>query len=203
MEQTFTLLQISSSFCLVEKPIYYLPGRGGSLDQGLGSALKERKYKVSGRELQGSFRNERFDDQVSIVAEDLRTKHWRTNALVVANSFGAYLFLHAQAELPAYPGRVLLLSPILGSTVKSERGFRFIPPRAEKLFELAVSGRLMTPMRCEIHVGSDDWQSNPDRVVEFGELTSITVNIAYGMGHLLEKGYVSRRLDAWLENDYQ
>lgn len=57
----------------MEKSIYYLPGRGGSLDQGLGSALKERKYEVSGRELHGSFRHERFDDQVSIVAEDLET----------------------------------------------------------------------------------------------------------------------------------
>jgi hypothetical protein len=33
---------------------------------------------------------------------------------VVAVSFGAYLFLHAQTQLPAYPGQVLLLSPILG-----------------------------------------------------------------------------------------
>ena len=32
----------------------------------------------------------------------------------VAVSFGSYLFLHAQLHLIAYPGWVLLLSPILG-----------------------------------------------------------------------------------------
>jgi hypothetical protein len=47
------------------------------------------------------------------VAQDLRAHFWDESARVIANSFGAYLFLYAQARLPAFPGRVLLLSPIV------------------------------------------------------------------------------------------
>jgi alpha-beta hydrolase superfamily lysophospholipase len=74
---------------------------------------------LAGRETVGDFRGMRFMDQIETVAEDLQTHFWREDAHVVANSFGAYLFLNAQSLMPAFPGKVLLLSPIVG-----ERGGR-------------------------------------------------------------------------------
>ena len=53
--------------------------------------------------------------QVAVVASDLQEHFWHEGARVVAVSCGGYLFLQAQAELPPFPGKVLLLSPIVGA----------------------------------------------------------------------------------------
>lgn len=86
----------------------------GRLAAGLGEELMQRGWGVAGRETVGDFRALRFGEQVVAVADDLEDHFWREDARVVAVSFGAYLFLHAQAQLPAFPGRALLLSPIVG-----------------------------------------------------------------------------------------
>ena len=121
--------------------IYYLPGFGGRLETGLGSGLLSRGFSVSGRETSGDFGALPFEDQVEAIADDLKTHHWRSNAHVVANSFGAYLFLQAQLLLPSFPGRVLLLSPIIGSFGGASRGTQFIPPRHELLSNLVYGGQ--------------------------------------------------------------
>ena len=114
--------------------IYYLPGRGGRLHSGLGKAIYDRGFDITGRETVGTFSELVFSEQVAAVAQDLRAHFWDESARVIANSFGAYLFLHAQAGLPAFPGRVLLLSPIVGGFFDDSLGMGFVPPLAEKLF---------------------------------------------------------------------
>ena len=143
--------------------LYYLPGHGGRLHTGLGEALVERGWAVTGRETVGDFRAAGFQVQVDTVAQDLREHFWHPGAHVICNSFGAYLFLHAQAQMPAYPGRVLLLSPIVGAFEDVERMQHFVPPRAEYLARLAEQGRYTPPARCEIHVSELECQSVPAR----------------------------------------
>lgn len=178
--------------------VYYLPGRGGRLDAGLGEGLMDRGWSVTGRETIGAFRSLRFREQVATVAEDLRTHFWRDDARVVAVSFGAYLFLHAQAQLPPYVGSVLLLSPILGEVCDDSAGMNFVPPMADLLGELAELGQFPTPSRCHIHVGSEDWQSNPRNALAFGQRVGIGVTVVQGAGHQLGKRYLGPVLDAWL-----
>jgi hypothetical protein len=60
----------------------------------------------------------------------------------------------------------------------------FLPPRSTRLMELAESGSYPAPTHCEIHTGSDDWQSNPDNVTTFGELVGIPVYVVPDGGHL-------------------
>jgi len=79
--------------------IYYLPGHGGRLDAGLGAELTSRGFDLTGRQTIGPFRNLTFSEQIDLVANDLRTLFWHEDAKVIANSFGAYLFLHAQTLL--------------------------------------------------------------------------------------------------------
>lgn len=74
----------------------------------------------------------------------------------------------------------------------------FIPPRAEKLFELANAGAFPIPKQCEIHVGSEDWQSNPANVTAFGAMLGINVTVVPNAGHMLPKEYVGDLLDRWL-----
>lgn len=179
--------------------IYYLPGRGGCLDAGLGKALLDRGYSVCGRQTFVEFQRLGFSDQIQAIANDLQSEFWNDDALVIANSYGAYLFLHAQTLLPPFPGRVLLLSPVLGGSSAPGGGLTFMPPFADRLMELARTGELNPPLSCEIHVGEHDWQCKPDRVAQFGALVGASVTIVAMGGHQLEKPYVSQVLDDWLQ----
>ena len=178
--------------------LYYLPGRGGRLDAGLGVALVERNLVVSGRETVGEFASLSFQEQIELVAKDIQANFWHQEAKILANSFGAYLFLHAQTLMPAYLGKVLLLSPIVGEFSNNKTGTHFVPPRSRKLKELAQAKKYPTPKSCEIHVGEEDWQSNPEHVSEFGKLLSVSVTVVPRAGHMLPKGYVTKILDEWL-----
>jgi hypothetical protein len=178
--------------------VYYLPGRNGYLLKGLGEAISCRGLSVVGRELQGDFQKATFGDQVAIIAGDLKHHYWTSDMRVIAYSYGSYLFLHAQAALPPFPGSVLLLSPIVGSSEISEKMIAFTPPRARKIFQLAELGRYPTPKHCEIHVGINDWQCNPVNVQSLGDLLKVPVHVVEDCGHMLEKNYVSQLLDKWL-----
>lgn len=178
--------------------IYYLPGMGGRLDEGLGEELLRRGFALRGRETIGAFKKLRFGEQADTVKQDLVEQFWKPEARVIANSFGGYLFLHAQLELAPFPGRVLLLSPVIGSTAQSVTGMRFYPPRADVLKQTAQAGRFSKPHSIEVHVGEQDWQAGPQALVEFCNSVGVEVHVVPGRGHMLGSDYVGPLLDAWL-----
>lgn len=181
----------------MEQSVYYLPGRGGQLTTGLGKGLIDKGISVSGREARGQFLKLTFQQQIDTVRSDLEEKFWHDNARIVAVSYGAYLFLHTQLAMPPFPGRILLLSPVLGGAFASSVGVGFIPPRADVLGEAVEAKQFPQLQQAEIHVGSEDWQSKPEAVVNFGQAVSIPVNIVEGKGHMLGADYVSPLLDRW------
>ncbi len=178
--------------------IYLLPGHGGRIANGLGQALVSRGFDVVGRETVGEFKKLNFDVQVATVAADLQASFWRHDALVIANSYGAYLLLHALSSLDVFPGKLLLLSPIVGEFSSETIRMGFIPPYADRLRILASQGKYPIPRQCEIHVGSEDWQSIPDNVTAFAELVTAQVTVVDEAGHSLPKEYVATILDGWL-----
>ena len=151
-----------------------------------------------GRETLGEFADLRFTEQTKAIADDLMAAFWREDALVIANSFGCYLFLHAQSLLPPFPGRVLLLSPVVGGVTSPKNGIHFSPPMGDHLLALAAAGDLSVPRSCEIHVGELDWQCPPALVCRFGEEAGIPVTVVPENRHMLDKRYVSQLLDQWL-----
>jgi hypothetical protein len=177
--------------------IYYLPGWAGHLSTGLGKALMDRGFDLTGRETRDNFKALSFTDQVETVKEDLLNNFWTEDSHVIANSFGASLFLHAQASLEPYPGKVLLLSPIVGGSAYEETGRFFSPPQEYKLSKLAEAGHFPVPMNCEVHTGSEDWQSHSDAVTKFFGLLGVMVVVAEGRGHSLGEDYVGALLDSW------
>ena len=181
----------------MQKSIYYLPGRGGRLDTGLGQHLLERGYDVTGRATVDEFNRLSFAEQVDTVAQDISTHFWDANARIIANSFGAYLFLHAQIQLAPFPGKVLLLSPIVGESTNETTATSFVPPRAALLFELASNDKYPTPLNCEMHVGSLDWQCNPHNIQKLAGLIQVKAFVLEGAGHSLPKSYVEPLLDQW------
>ncbi len=103
--------------------VNHLPGRG--------EGLRSRGWDVIGRETLGAFREMPFADKVHAVAQELHQHFCHAQARVVAVSFGAYLFLNAQAQLQSYLGRVLLLSPIVGLFADEASGTYFVPLLAD------------------------------------------------------------------------
>ena len=189
---------VSNSSVRKMKTVYYLPGNRGRIDTGLGEELLNRGFTLAGRETLGEFRKLGFSEQIRLVAQDLQTEFWSEDAHVVANSYGAYLFLHAQTLMPAFIGKILLLSPIVGETSDPETMRFFVPPRSGKLHQLAHPGKYPTPNDCQIHVGETDWQANPENVKAFAEPLGIEVTVILGAGHMLGKAYVRTVLNRWL-----
>ncbi len=182
----------------IAESVYYLPGANGQLSTGLGEGLARRGFRVWGRATVGEFKRLSFQKQIDTIANDLQRHLWHPEARVVANSYGAYLFLQAQLQIPAYIGRVLLLSPILGAFENEERGRYFVPPRAGRIKDSVQAGTFNTPRDMEIYVGSEDWQSIPEEVVMFGKDCNVPVVVAPGLGHMLGSEYVGSILDRWI-----
>jgi len=185
---------------LLVETIYYLPGAGGQLATGLGQALVDKGLNVVGRETRGEFRSRGFEDQLAIIRQDLQLHFWNEKARLICNSYGAYLFLHAQSQMSPFPGRVLILSPIVGEFTSNGALTSFSPPRPTRLKELATAKIYPAPKRSEIHVGAEDWQSIPANVQAFGELTGIPVTVVQDGGHKLPKPYVNSLVDRWLKD---
>lgn len=178
--------------------VYYLPGRGGEISTGLGQGLLDRGFSVTGRETRGEFLKLTFQQQLDAICTDLREAFWHEDAGLVAVSYGCYLFLHAQLGMGAFPGKVLLLSPVLGGAFSTSTGVGFIPPRADRLQHAVDAGAFPRLKQAEIHVGTEDWQSNPEAISRFGVAASVVVNLVEGKGHMLGADYVGPLLDRWL-----
>lgn len=178
--------------------LYFLPGNQGRLDKGLGAELMRRGFSLAGRENLGAFQKLGFAEKIQCIADDLKNHFCHHDAHVIANSFGAYLFLHAQSLMPPFVGKVLLLSPITGEASDVEHMRFYVPPHAAKLGELAAAGNYPAPTRCEIHVGEDDWQAVPARLLAFARPLGIPVTVIPNAGHRLDRDYVCSVLDRWL-----
>ena len=174
--------------------LYFLPGRGSSLNGRLGLELQNRGCQLHGRVLEGDFAKLSFPEQVDYVASDLRELDG-SNAPVIANSWGAYWALHALLQNQMSYSRTLLISPIIGA-VRGE-GRMFKPPLS-KVMDRAIDEGLFPEMDLTILVGSDDWQSPHDRSRTLCDATDGRLLVADGMGHDLGREVVTDLLDKWL-----
>jgi alpha-beta hydrolase superfamily lysophospholipase len=178
--------------------VYYLPGRGGTLRTGLGIGLGKRGCLVWGREIRDGFARLEFDEQVELIAGDIAQSLWHESNRIIANSYGGYLLLNALMRLPPYIGRILLLSPVIGAFSAESQKLTFVPPRAGAIQRQIESGAYPAPLNCQVHVGSEDWQSDPVAINRFGEQLAISVTIVNGRGHMLGQDYVGDVLNEWL-----
>lgn len=178
--------------------VYLLPGLHGRLERGLGAELLARGLSVTGRETVGGFDDLPFAEQVRTVADDLLANFWHPQARVIANSFGAYLFLNAQALIEPFPGRVLMLSALIGEGQNPATGQAFTLPRSEQFEQILTSNLFSAPRSLEVHVGALDWQANPARWQELAARLDFKLFVVPKGKHRLDHGYVASVLNRWL-----
>ena len=172
-------------------PVYLLTGRAESLDAYPGSLLAASGVDVRGRTT-ADLAPLRFNAQLSVIRSDLIADFWHSGALLIGSSYGAYLLLHTLADLIAFPGSVLLLSPVLGSATSRDGRYASRPPRAKRLMQLAESRGFASPRGLEIHVGAEDHDCDPDRGARFAsQLENARCSIVPGAGHRLHDEYVA------------
>ena len=183
--------------------IYYLPGRGGRLNAGLGLELSARGYDLIGREIAGPgprdqsnpFASLSFQQQVEVIQHDLQTHAWTPEAMVLGNSFGAYLIAHGILQLGKFPGKCLFISPVLGA-VKTA-GMLFKPPKSRALTDAIMNGSF-PPITLDILVGSKDEHFLPEVALHLDQLTNGKITMIDDEGHRLSHGIVKAKLDHWL-----
>ena len=174
--------------------LYFLPGRGSSLNGRLGRELQSRGFQLHGRILDGNFAKLSFPEQVDHVAADLRELDGH-DIPVIANSWGAYWALHAILQNQKCYSRTLLISPILGA-VRGE-GRMFKPPLS-KVMERSIDESLFPDVDLTVLVGSEDWQSPRNRCEALCEAVQGNLIVADGKGHDLGREVVTDLLDKWL-----
>ena len=137
----------------MQKSICYITGRGGSIRSGLGEYLALKTDKLYGLDVSHEFLTREFTQQVAEIAQALR-KARVLSSTVIANSYGAYLVLHALLSRKIEISNLVLISPILGSCYSGNRFFK--PPFSQHLNTLMSETASNLPRRTTIIWGAED-----------------------------------------------
>jgi len=165
--------------------IYYVPGRHETHEEHAGVVLSRVGLRYYGRDITDEFLRQTFSRQIEVITSDIRN-YMNENSLIIGRSFGGYLILHAVCGIGAYPGRILLINPMLGRYINKKQMCGIIPPRADLLFSLARSGEFPEIRSLTIAAGERDMQCPPDAAGKFVEVLdsdNTRLIVMPGQGH--------------------
>jgi hypothetical protein len=129
----------------------YITGRGGSSTQGLSAHLKQQADDFAVLANDSELHKLSLDEQLSVVtAFSSEATH------LIANSYGAYLWLLTRIDAAPSDTRVLLLSPVMGRAVDPEKMLSSRPPRLRGLERAISEGRVNLPTSVSVRTGQDD-----------------------------------------------
>jgi hypothetical protein len=184
---------------MLERIIYILPGRNESIEE-LGGMVEGFGFGFQGREVAGEFEKLPFSAQLQAIRLDIEKGFWVPGAILMGQSYGAYLLLHALAEMPPFPGNIFLLSPVLGAATARGHLYGSMPPRAKKLLELSGQGRFPAPDYLEIHTGANDNGCDPLLAEKFASpIKNSRLFIVRDAGHNLELNTIFEAFGRFLE----
>jgi len=129
----------------------YITGRGGSATQGLSLYLSVLVDDYQGLANDSSLHRLSVDEQISVVA-----KFSEPATHLIANSYGAYLWLLSRIDAAPSDTRVLLLSPVMGRAIDPEKMLSSRPPRLRGLERAITEGRSILPQRVRVVTGRED-----------------------------------------------
>jgi pimeloyl-ACP methyl ester carboxylesterase len=171
------------------KEIYFLPGRRSKIDEGTGELILNLGVNVVGREILGDFEVYPIKKQLELICNDIKSNFWGKEHKIIGRSYGGYLAMHALMEfLPQkYPGKVLLLSPVLGRSDTKVLNYGSRPPRANKILEYAKAGYL-EGLDIEIYTGDKDGGCDYTLAEEiFSYIKSSKLHIVKGATHYFDE----------------
>lgn len=151
---------------LKSRRIYLLTGRNETFADLPGTILKKVGVSFDGREYCPPFSRLPFSEQLDLIRQDLKAC-WHSDCLLIGRSYGAYLLLHAFSELPAFPGDVLLFSPVLGMALAAGGHYGVMLPRARQLRHLAESGNFPSCRSLRMYLGEADDGCSCEQAAEF------------------------------------
>ena len=181
--------------------IIYITGRGGDANKGLGAYLKELDANRIGLSMNKQFLTLSFEEQVGVVAK-LIGDFDSPNTRIIANSYGAYLCLHALIDAPQYQSHILLLSPVIGAALNPKHLAYARLPGCQRYKLAVVEKRITRPASIAIHIGSDDMGYDPQPFSEFcSSLESCELNVIENQGHTLDRVTVQSIIYQFLDRE--
>lgn len=175
--------------------IRYITGRGGDALGGLSAYLATLSENFDALAIDPSFLSADFPEQIEVVREFCAEE----GVHIIANSYGAYLFLHSLIGRAPLHSRALLLSPVLGR-VNSEKRMLISRPPGEKRFKRAVSdGSFGLPTDIRIVTGEDDEVCDSHQAAYISSQLNIELEVLIGEGHMISPKKVASALGDFLQ----
>ena len=178
--------------------VYFVSGRGGQLNEGLGEAIQSYPHHFLGRAVSGDFEKLSHTTQVQTILDDLATMPAGESTLLVAHSYGAFLLLHALIRHPQPVDTLVLISPVTGSAMGNGRFFR--PPGTKALSQALSDQTIPLPNRGVLVTGEHDCQSPAERGRDIALRLGIKFCVVPNAGHRLPAECVSTVLNESLAN---
>ena len=174
--------------------IRYITGRGGDALGGLSAYLATLCANFDALAIDPSFLSADFLEQIEVVREFCAEE----GAYIIANSYGAYLFLQSLIDQPPIESKVMLLSPVFGR-VNSEKRMLISRPPGEKTLKSAImEARLGLPEHLEILTGSDDETCDASLAEETAHMLGVEVCVLQNEGHMITPSKVISAVEAFL-----
>ncbi|MDA0631209.1 MAG: hypothetical protein O2981_07540 [Proteobacteria bacterium] len=164
--------------------IRYITGRGGHVDRGLSAYLAKLTGDYAALAVDTGLLNLSIDEQLGVVK--VHAKSAAGGSLIV-NSYGGYLLLLSLIDADWAPERVLMLSPLLGRSMISEKMLSSRPPRERLLRAALAERRVVRPKYLQIVTGGADPICCPDLATSVAEiLQADEIEVLAGQGHQLD-----------------
>jgi hypothetical protein len=129
----------------------YITDRGGSTTQGLSLYLSTLVDNYQALAIDSELRRVSLDEQVNIV-----TEFCKPATHLIANSYGAYLWLLSRIDAAPSDTPVLLLSPVMGRAIGPEKMLSSRPHRLRGFESAIAEGHMVTPKQVLVVTGRDD-----------------------------------------------
>ncbi len=180
------------------RTIRYVTGRGGSAQSGLSVYLSTLTSDFDALAIDPIFLQKDLEEQISAVRAftALESGH------LIANSYGAYLFLLSLIDQPRFAAKVLLLSPVLGRAMDPERMLLSRPPREKTLHKAIKEKRLGVPDLLKIVTGKEDEICDHAMAHEISDSLGLEVTVLEGQGHMIEPSIVAQEIDKFLSDGH-
>ena len=165
--------------------VIYISGRGGDAAKGLGGYIRDNVESYVGVSLSIDFLKADFTNQVDAIQ---RLINEYSDHDIVANSYGAYLLLHALVDNSRTERNIKLMSPVLGKGISKNMMFSSRPPSVKRLMDSIEEKRLSLSESTYIYIGEKDSGYCPELTQIYADyIGEDHVFVLQGEGHSLSK----------------